>query len=476
MNGSRPRAPGPLAISAVATLPFVAIALFLFLNDLWMPPGLRHEWWWGGLQMWSFPAVVRIAAALVAPAVLLMPEPWVACLAGLRLPPRWTQPLVAIPLVIVGLWAIRSTALVIGDATFYVTDLIPEQAFSERGLLINYDSIGASLLYSRGYHFAKLYFGLDVLTWYNVAGLVCFAAGLAWLWAQWRRGAELATPGMLLLLLAGNWSQSCLGAPEHYGQVLMFELAFAIVAVEALRGRAPLWQPCLAFGIGAFFHLMIGWLFPALLFVVASRWRTESRDDRHAAVAALLLPAFFTGLVCYSYGFEISFLAGGNAAEGKLIPFLDASDPYTGENYQYSTLDPRHLAHIAQELLLMGWPGILALVAGAPLLPWKRLVRDPAFRFAALFFAGGLMLNLLWNPDLEIWRDQDLFSMVGIGACVLGAVAISSADLPRATRRRLLLAAVLGGLAWRIPVILWHSVLSPQYYDPTIEWWRWPFR
>lgn len=470
--------------AAAVYTPFALFAAFLILAPFFSSQEMLRKWWWAGLHFWRFPVLQQAWQTLtpfVPFLVFFLPQRHFEAAGNFLARTASRFPRHPAPYFIGGLlflWIFRSTSLIFGDSVFYVTDLIPGQAFSERGFLIMFDSVGATLIYSLGYHYANRIFHLEVLTWYNIFGLCTLLVFFLWVYGNRRRERTLATPLAMVLLFAGNWSQATFGPAEHYGQLLLCSLAFAILAVECLYRREPTWKPCLAYTLGAFFHLGIGWLFPALVYLVAARWKDDSTEERRVSILSLIIPALLTGGLIYSMGIDLSFAADSNAARGKLIPFLSPDHPYTGMLYQYSTFDIRHLAHIFQEILLMGWPGIILMALGSPYINWGAVYTSRAGRFLLFFFGGTLLFNLLWNPDLEFWRDQDLFSIVGLAVCLLGAFAVlgePGKDIDDQVKARLVAAAICGGLAWRIPVVLYHSVLALNYSDPTNFGAYWPF-
>ncbi len=473
------RAPdsGPQFLPALILLPLCAFVAFLALADWFFPfPSLvLRDWWWGGLQLWDFPTLYRLSPALLPLAVLLLPDRQLGEVLGVfrraaaAIPRILFHPVALLCVAILGLWVFRSVALAYGDAIFYAEDVIPREAFSERGVLIRYDSIGATLLYSLGYRLTHLWFAFDVVTAFNVLGLLAPLGFLVWVYMNRAKDRLLGGALAVTLLLAGNWSQHTLGPVEYYVQILIAVAVFAILGVEALRGREPLWKPALAFSLGAFFHLMIGWIFPALLYLLWKRWRHESSTLRIYALAAMFIPAFLTGSIAYYFGFDLSYMAESHAIEGKLIPFIDPTHPYTGANYQYSTFDPQHLVHILTQMLLMGWPGVILLAAGAPYIRWRSFVREPDGVFLLIILAATVAFNFLWNPDLRFWRDQDLFAWIGLALCLAGIYAVTGppgAGMMGNTRKRLLLAALAGGIAWRLGVMVHHSILSENYLHP----------
>ena len=471
---------GPHLLAAAILLPLCAFVALLALADWFFPfPGadefILRDWFWGGLQLWDFPSIYRLSPALLPLIILLLPERTFQELVGVlrggfaSIPKILFHPVALLLVAFAGLWIFRSVAIAYGDGDFYARVVIPQEAFSERGVLVRYDSIGATLLYSLGYRLTNLWFAFDAITAYNVLGLAAPLAFLIWVYANRAKQRLLGGALVVTLLLAGNWSQHTLGPAEHYVQILLAVAVFAILGVEALRGREPVWKPALAFSIGAFFHLMIGWLLPALLYLLWKRWREENTELRVYALAAMILPAFLTGSIAYYFGFDLSYMAESHALEGKLIPFIDPTHPYTGVNFQYTTFDPQHLLHILTEIVLMGWPGVILLAAGAPYIRWGAFVREQSGVFLLLILAMTGLFNLLWNPDLKFWRDQDLFCWIGLAFCLAGAYAIAGPPgdgIPRATRQRLLLAALAGGIAWRIAVMVHHSILSENYLNP----------
>lgn len=486
--------------SVAVLLPLSFFIIFLFLAPLYFNKTMLQEWWWGGLQVWNFPFFPyawQFLAPLVPIFILCLPEKhllvlWNQAEKASKLFGRYLKHFPG-PVFLVGLlllWLIRPVSLIFGDATFYVTDLIPKQALSDRGITLMFDSIGVTLMYSRGYRMVHLLTGgqtsigdgnpagMDVLTWYNLVGIAFLMLFFWWIYTQKNKKRVMAGGGILLLLFMGNWSEAAMGAPEHYGQLLLAILAFVILAIESLKGREPLWKPCLAYSIGAFFHLGIGWLFPALLYLIITRWKKETKPNRYFALYAMILPALLTWCLVYAFGFNVSFLADSNAARGKMIPFLSPSHHFSGKYFQYTTFDIRHLAHIFQEILLMGWPGIILLASCSPFMKWRKVIKDQAIIFLLIILGGSLVFNLLWNPDLEFWRDQDLFCTIGLAFCLLGCylfVGIGSENIPSISKKRIFLAALLGGFAWRLPVVLYHSMLSVNYLEPTFIGAVWPF-
>lgn len=471
---------------ALSLAPLCALVAALFLADQFASVEARRDWWWAGLQLWAFPVPYRMLAALAPLLVLALPSAVYTRMAGAvaRGARRVCACVVAAPgaamvVLFPVLWLFRATLLGFGDSVFFATDVVPREAMSERGVLVVYDAIGVWWLHTMGYRWMHRLFGLDVVTVYNLLGLLSLWLFLWWAWCMGRRGVVLAGGAAMAALLCGNWAQVAMGPVEHYAQMMLCLAAFGILGVECLQGRAALWQPTLAYALGAFFHLGVAWLFPALVALWCWRWRAESRDGRWSALAAAVIPAALTGTLAYQSGFDLSFFAASNAGRGKLIPFLSERDVYSGALYQYSTFDPRHLFHILSEMLLMGWPGVLLLAGTA----WAGRrgnappLATPALGFLLVFLGGTLAFNLLWNPDLGFWADQDLFSTVGLALCLLGAFVYTQRApwWDDATRARVLGVALVGGLLWRLPVMLFHSVLAPNYAEPTVIKVVYPF-
>ncbi|MCC5877966.1 MAG: hypothetical protein JJU11_17245 [Candidatus Sumerlaeia bacterium] len=472
--------------AALFFAPLSLLILFFFLADLFLSPRLLREWHWAGIQLWAFPIPYRVFAALAPLLVLLLPSTFFTSLVenSRRLYTQTAQgvnaaPWYALALAVPLLWVFRSTTLAFGDSLFFAGDVVPREAMSERGVLLTYDSIGVTVIYSYGHRILNFLTSSDPVTTYNLIGVVSLLVFLAWARVAWRKGYLLGAPVVLVVLFLGSWSQATMAPVENYVQKLLFLLAFGILGVESLAGRQPVWKACLAYSLGAFFHLGVAWIFPALVYLLWRRMPRESADLRMLAVAAMVIPAMMTGMYAYFWGFDLSFFMASNAGMGKIIPLIDPSHPYTGMYYQYSTFDPRHLYHIMNQAILTGYPGLLLLLGGLGVYNWRTFAGENREGiFLLVFFMGALLFNLLWNPDLEFWADQDLFSVIGLSICLLGAWAFwgpPGRDLSPEIRTRILAAVIVGGLAWRLPVLLYHSVLSPNYLTPEVLRIVYPF-
>lgn len=472
--------------AALFLAPLSLLVLFFFHADLFLSSRLLRDWHWAGLQLWAFPVPYRILAALAPLIVLLLPEGIFSSmmessrrlynrLAGSVNAYPWYALALAVPL----LWIFRSTSLVIGDAFFFASDVVPREAMSERGVLLTYDSIGVTVIYSYGHRLLHLFTSSDPVTTFNLIGVMSLLVFLLWARSAWHREYLLGAPVILMVLFLGNWSQATMAPVENYVQQLLFLLAFGILGVESLAGRQPVWKACLAYSLGAFFHLGVAWVFPALVYLLWRRMPRESVDLRLLAVAAMVIPAMMTGMFAYFWGFDLSFFMSSNAWMGKIIPLIDETHPYTGMYYQYSTFDPRHLYHIMNQAILTGYPGLLLLIGGLGVYKWKTFAGENREGiFLLVFFMGALLFNLLWNPDIEFWADQDLFSVIGLSICLLGVWAFwgpPGEDLTPEMKTRLLAVAIIGGIAWRLPVLLYHSVLSVNYLTPEVITSVYPF-
>lgn len=466
-------------LSACFLAPLCLLVLFFFLANLMFPPMMLQKWHWGGIQLWPFPVTYRLLAAMTPLVFLLLPPAVLEEIIGMarqmycKIATRVNAaPLFALAIAVPLLWMFRSATLIFGDAFFFATDVVHREAMSERGVLLIYDSIGVSVIYSYGHRLLHNFFASDTVTSFNLIGVVTLLVFLVWARAAGRRGYVLAAPVVLIVLFLGNWSQATMAPVENYVQKLLFLLAFAILGVEAMAGRQPVWKACLAYSLGAFFHLGVGWIFPALVYLLWKCLPREDADKRLLAVACMVMPAMMTGAFAYFWGFDVSFFMSSNAAMGKIIPLIDETHPYSGIFYQYSTFDPRHLYHILTQAVLTGYPGLLLLIGGAHVYQWRRFAGENREGiFLLVFFAGAFLFNLLWNPDIEFWADQDLFSNIGLAICLLGVWAFfgpAGRDMDPAFRMRLLAATIAGALAWRLPVLLYHSVLSPNYLAPTL--------
>lgn len=462
-----------------ALAPVLALGAFLLLARDLLGQETAKAWWWLGVPLWDYRAPMRqvIAAMIVLwPAIVLVQDEasitrFLARLSSAR---DWCRarigPFAAVTLIGALLWVFRHTDLRYGDATLYATQTVPREAFSVRGVFVRYDEMLSYGLGTLGYRYARGWFELDPITWYNLFGLAFTGGFLGWLWRRRHRGALLGGGAVLAALLLGNYTQTMMGPVEHYGQMTALMVAFAILSVEALRGDEPLWKPCAAYSCACAFHLLPGWLFFALAFVVVSRWRSESRDGRTAAVVALALPAFLAVSLVHYWGFDLHYFFDSHGAQVKLVPFVDPRDPYIADVIQYTgVFHPMRLAHLLNVVVLMGWPGLLAMAASLPFLPrawWSRA----EVRFAFVFLASCIAFLMLWNNELPMVIDQDLFGFAGLGFCLVGALALHERlrALSAEDAARLVLGILGSALLYRVCVLLHHSVFSPSYAEPWI--------
>ncbi|MDX2175338.1 MAG: hypothetical protein SF028_02600 [Candidatus Sumerlaeia bacterium] len=463
------------AAAAALLAAWLAFAvLLLFVRD-WYGIETAADWWWAGIQTWQYPWYLRALVVALPVAALLAPRRLLDALhhdAARTLGDVSSRsPFLLFTAALAALWAFRQTDLRYADSLFYAGELVPREAFSARGLWLSYDEVFASVTGTWGHRWLSRLLHFDPSTTYNFIGIAVTASLLALLW-HWRgRRMAMLGAGAAAMFALGNWNQVMLGQVEHYGPAVALNFLFVVLAVESVRGRAPLWQPCAAFGASAAFHLQIGFYFPALLYLLWRRFRAEPPAGRQLAVAALVLPAMFTLTSAYFFGFDLAFFFGSHASQGKLLPFVDRSNPLLAGNILYdSTLDPRRLAHVLCQSCFAAWPGTLALTTAAVYAP-REAWRDPVVRLcAALCVCGGAFM-LLWNNELPYYMDSNLYSSAGIGITALAVALLRNPEVEArmgAMRRRLLFAVLLSGLAWKVLVVLHHSVLSPNYAQPWV--------
>ncbi len=435
-----------------------------------------YRWWWAGMGVWDVHAAPRAMLALFPLACALVPSAWAGRIVGLGhdFGQRWLR-LPAFGLFSVMLfafWVFRQTDIRYGDSIFYARQLVPTEAASGRGLYLSYDEMLSSVIGTLGYRHLNATFHLDPVTAYNILFLPLTVSFFALLFHVRGERLLLLSAPAFLMMVAGNWNQPMMAPVEHYAGVTVCLFAFMVFGVEAMRGTGELWRPCLAFSLGAAFHLGIGWFFPALAYMVVRRWGACSVQERHAAVLCLAGPALVYVCLAHFLGFDLGFFFKSHASQVKLLPLLDRKDPYIADNIFYdSVFEPLRLAHLGNLLLLMGYPAVLALAA-VPSSLRGGFVRRPEVRFAGVMAAGGLAFIFLWNNELPYYIDQDLFGMGVAPLCLLGALAIGGGD-GRGTwlgeaRGRVLLAVVGGALLWRFANLLHHSVLSPNYASPWV--------
>jgi hypothetical protein len=344
-------------------------------------------------------------------------------------------------------WLLRQRNFELGDSALLIQ--LVTRYVHLRGFHVTYDEPLELYLHSIVYGWLHAWLDWSVADAYALSSALAGAAGVALVARLWRQAAPCAPRAALALALTGSTAaiQLYFGYVENYTLVATGLLAYVLLAWSCLQGRRSVVWPALALGWSVCLHVLAGWLWPTLLYLVAAARRRRGQSWVRAvlpAAAALLAPMVLTVCGLTAAGVPLAMLGKTHLAHFKFV-FLTA--PGTAQ-YQFPAFSAAHLAAQANQLLLAGLPGMLVLAWIAGFARREVDTTDPFLRFLGI---GALSLQLFastWNPELGAYTDWDLFAVSGFSLVLLAAYAL--VRLPVSDRR--IAGAALP--AWTLAVLL----------------------
>jgi hypothetical protein len=210
----------------------------------------------------------------------------------------------------------------------------------------------------------------------------------------------------LLFMASGGYIQLFFGDIENYSFVAVCILAYVCASYCFLHDGATFVAPSAALSIAMMFHLVAGWLLPSYAYLIAvCLKRGGPRPLAKGLLAFVLVLAsvlvffHFNGLPIQrlfttSHAFA---LARGEAAEYLNTPSLD---------YYIQIVN----------LVLLLFPAVIllpALVAG------RRIEISRFNIFLIVACLSGLAFLLVWNAQLGVYQDWNLFAPLFVPVVVL---------------------------------------------------------
>lgn len=258
------------------------------------------------------------------------------------------------------------------------------------------------------------------------------------------RAEKLVIVGLMATL---GTVQLFFGYAENYSLAAAAVLIFLWLALEALAGRRPLWQPALALALANGLHPSTVALSPAVLLMAwhwARRQPSERRWRRAALQVALPTAAVAAGVILLmelsGHGLA-ALLTTDRPGGGDARPFVPLTEVTTRWE-RYTMFSWPHLQDWLnmQVLTAPATLGGLAIVGAALALRPKHgegnggaAVAEEeraALGFLALATALYWLFTWVWNPDYGGQRDWDLFSLAALPSTLLLARLLPRA-LPR---------------------------------------------
>jgi len=275
-------------------------------------------------------------------------------------------------------------------------------------------------------------------------------AGILFWWLSFRiaslLGRDSRTKWLVFGLLSlGGQVQLFAGYVETYALILPGCLAYLVFCLLVLRGRLPLWGAAVWLGLIIPLHFIMLTLAPSLV-VLAWLQRNEFGQGAKrylapvASIGSLLLT---TWLVLWLLDVEpLVYL--GKLRGSHFLPLLAEPDFFQA----YHLFSWRHLLDLANLLLLVA-PGMVLLLF---LIPWRRLPVSAEHRFLVLSCLAPLLFLLLVNPEVGMFRDWDVLSLLIFPAtvAVVGLLVDRIIERPELLRVTItiMVVAALHTVAW----------------------------
>ncbi len=297
----------------------------------------------------------------------------------------------------------------------------------------------------------------------NAVALVCSIAAMAAVWVWGLLVARLPRQeawAISALILPCSLGVLFCGYVETTVLSLLWMLVFILLAHRYLHGQGVLWQPALALGVAAALHGLAFYMAPSLALITWARstgWRklVFSRQTWMALLAFIVPVALTVGLALLFRDRIRGTLVGDSLGGPGMRPFVPLKSPLHLPEERYTMLSPAHWGDVAGIMLLVSPFSLLTLIAS---LVWSRPAAQTWWgRFLLLNTLSGLAFVFLWNADLGMKQDWDLFGPPLLSLLLLGGH---------------LLAGRVSRLLWGIIafIVLLNTMLFCASFEPRRVW------
>jgi len=385
----------------------VAVASFLPEHRLW---GINH--------LAYYPVPIRVGALFIM-AVTFIPMvsrsvyAALAKLHGLLHEHRRAAILVSLAVALVAFFvfgAFQSSTLLLGDGEVVANELNATYRGDSTMVLKAVTLINRAEPIARGtttmYFLSSVVqsrlFGMspvDSVRWFN--GLLGSVFVFVMLIVAARMASATLAIWMVLVVITSGAMQLFFGYVENYTPLFLIGMLYMIASFRAVRGNGRVWVPIVLFVMAVYSHVSGILLGPSLIFVIGSRFAGPrlSRALPLFLVIVTLATTFVTAL---------------------FTPLSKYFLPLWPTQSVYSVLSWNHWVDIFNELLLL-LPLLPLLVVGGVSL-WRG--RNGEWRLALLVFVPTLLYMILFNPEIGMARDWDLFTPILFGLVPLAVFGI----------------------------------------------------
>lgn len=296
----------------------------------------------------------------------------------------------------------------------------------------------------------------------NAVALVCSIASMALVWPflEVLRGLPRAErTAAAVLVCSSSLGVLFFGYVETTGVALALALIYMWMARLYVQDQVKLWAPALVLGIAVSAHGMSLYLVPSFLLLFANRngrplHGSQLRRILTAGLAFMAPVIVVVGTALLSYGAIRGSLVGDSLGGADMRPFVPLSAPQPPKE-QYTLFSLAHLADLANLFCLVSPYTIFLLLLA--LIRLKYAASTVWGQFLLVSAASGLLYAFLWNPDLGMKQDWDLFAPALLPLLLLGGHIFGS----KISKLLLCFMAVLS---------LLNSVLFLRTFEPTRIW------
>lgn len=216
----------------------------------------------------------------------------------------------------------------------------------------------------------------------------------------------------VLALATGGYALLFFGYVENYTLFAPTVGVYTMVGMYVANGGGKRWATILPAALASFLHVFGLMLLPSLLYLLISGTGTAERFSRLSwKVRAVAVAAVGVGLIAGLY----SIWSTSYFVRFSMLPIV--ANQFTVDGYTMFSAD--HLVDCLN-LLMQLFPAALLIICLLPLLPLRRYLREPRFVFLSVLVVSSSFAVLIFNPQLGMPRDWDMFGFVGVPMIALG--------------------------------------------------------
>lgn len=286
-----------------------------------------------------------------------------------------------------------------------------------KGAHVTHDEMWELYLHSRFWFHTNRWFGWSVALSYQVLSAVAGAAFVALLLEYCRALAQSRALALFLVIVSGGFMQLFFGDVENYTLTAALVMAYFVVALRYIQGRASLVAPTATLAVAMTFHLVAGFLLPSLAYLWLQDFKRKRWGSLGLSGIAFLAVLGTTLLFFHCNGLPIADLYWNSHAFGH---GGDIASMLVRPSWRYY----RGILNLAF-LLVPVWLFLL------PLLVFRRVKVDAVGLHLILAASTMGAYMLVWEAKLGVYQDWNLFANAALPiALVVSRSLVEAADRP----------------------------------------------